>query len=534
MNLQLYTRMCRGCAAKCAAIIWREPKNLLSLQRVNIISMAKTNYFLSKKKNSQGEQRVVIRLTVNRSFKPTFQTDFFINPKYVKGDVEGRKPVEISKPKRTVSNAVAYDKVSELEVKLDTMALRYRSIAEALEGTDIEADRQTIELLYEKLSSVEPGNIKAKTVEAVLAEQSGETELAEVSAPDEDDPTTWPDDYLKCFEFKYLPEQERTLSKGRLKHIKVTLRIMQRYQAWKRLTDTPDFSMNVHSFGSKILADVTDYIYKEKQLSEEYPELFATILEQYPAERGDKHKNPTLRERGDNRVVGILKILRAFHNWLNKRGKTTAQPFLNFEMPKERYADPYYLTLEERKKIETHDFSATPELGVQRDIFIFHCLVGCRVGDLVRLTPANVQDRGLYYVPTKTIHTSAQTVKVPLVDTACALLKKYEGVDTKGRLFPFLCPDKYNDYIKKIVRACGIDRKVTVFNSVTGEEEHRPICDLASSHMARRTFVGTLYQVAQDPELIGSMSGHSKGSRAFARYRKIDNETKKKVLDQID
>ena len=30
------------------------------------------------------------------------------------------------------------------------------------------------------------------------------------------------------------------------------------------------------------------------------------------------------------------------------------------------------------------------------------------------------------------------------------------------------------------------------------------------------------------------MSGHSEGSRAFARYRKIDDEMKKELVDLLD
>ena len=73
-----------------------------------------------------------------------------------------------------------------------------------------------------------------------------------------------------------------------------------------------------------------------------------------------------------------------------------------------------------------------------------------------------------------------------------------------------------------------------VLNPLTGEEENRPINEVASSHMARRCFVGNLYQKVQDPALIASMSGHSEHSKAFSRYRKIDDELKKKVVNLID
>lgn len=64
------------------------------------------------------------------------------------------------------------------------------------------------------------------------------------------------------------------------------------------------------------------------------------------------------------------------------------------------------------------------------------------------------------------------------------------GADKNGRLFPFISPQKYNEAIKAILLICGITRIVQVRNSTIGENEMKRICDVASSHMARRTFVG--------------------------------------------
>jgi hypothetical protein len=94
--------------------------------------------------------------------------------------------------------------------------------------------------------------------------------------------------------------------------------------------------------------------------------------------------------------------------------------------------------------------------------------------------------------------------------------------------------EKYNESLKEILTVCEVNRKVSVINPTTGETEQRPICDIASSHMARRTFIGNLYKKVKDPSLIGSMSGHAEGSRAFARYRNIDMDVKKDTIALID
>lgn len=49
-----------------------------------------------------------------------------------------------------------------------------------------------------------------------------------------------------------------------------------------------------------------------------------------------------------------------------------------------------------------------------------------------------------------------------------------------------------------------------------------------------KTFIGNLYKQVKDPNLIASMSGHSEGSRAFVRYRKIDDDMKKELVNLLD
>ena len=51
--------------------------------------------------------------------------------------------------------------------------------------------------------------------------------------------------------------------------------------------------------------------------------------------------------------------------------------------------------------------------------------------------------------------------------------------------------------------------------------------------MARRTFVGNLYKQVKDPNLVASLTGHVEGSRAFSRYRAIDTEMKKDLVNLI-
>lgn len=58
--------------------------------------------------------------------------------------------------------------------------------------------------------------------------------------------------------------------------------------------------------------------------------------------------------------------------------------------------------------------------------------------------------------------------------------------------------------------------------------------EIASSHLARRTFVGNLYKQVKDPNLVGSLTGHKEVSKAFARYRDIDEDMKKDLVKLLE
>ena len=238
-------------------------------------------------------------------------------------------------------------------------------------------------------------------------------------------------------------------------------------------------------------------------------------------------------ERSKNTVIEYLAVLRTFFRWLRETRVTGSDPFSRFKIGSCVYGTPYYLTIGERDAIRDADLSGDPGLAVQRDIFVFQCLVGCRVGDLVRLRKGDVIDGVLSYIPRKTKDGHPVTVRVPLTETAAGIVARYAGMPG-DRLLPFISPQKYDAALKGIFRAAGVTRVVTVLDPLTREQVKRPLDEIASSHLARRTFIGNLYRQVKDPSLIGSMTGHVEGSRAFARYRAIDDDIKADVVRLLE
>ena len=100
-------------------------------------------------------------------------------------------------------------------------------------------------------------------------------------------------------------------------------------------------------------------------------------------------------------------------------------------------------------------------------------------------------------------------------------------------LLPFISEQKYNEAIKEMFRLAELTRMVTIINPTTSKIEQKSLDKVASSHIARRTFIGNLYKQVKDPNLVGSLSGHKDGSKAFARYREIDEDMKKDLVNLL-
>ena len=337
--------------------------------------------------------------------------------------------------------------------------------------------------------------------------------------------------FFQLFEI-YL--NEKSSSDSWVKNNRVLFRDLARWEAFVQFKQDKNFTLDIDTITKDDISNFREYLRKEKTLSEKYPKFFEKILQDYPSEIGTKRKSPKLVDRGNNSIVILLKKLKAFFSWANKTERSKNMPFIGIEIGSEVYGTPFYLTKEERDLIAVHDFSYNKVLSEQRDIFIFQCLVGCRVSDLMQLTKDNISNGVLSYVPQKTKEDNPRIVRVPLLNYAIELVNKYNGIDKKGRLFPFITSQRYNDNIKKILRACNINRMVIVRNSLTGNNEAIPLCDIAASHIARKTFIGNLYEGIKDPNIIAKMSGHVEGSKAFNRYRDISDNTLQEALKNID
>lgn len=154
------------------------------------------------------------------------------------------------------------------------------------------------------------------------------------------------------------------------------------------------------------------------------------------------------------------------------------------------------------------------------------------MGDLFTIQRTQINNGWLEYIPSKNLKNGkTELVRLPLHPVAQQIVERY--ADYSPRLFPVISEPQYNEYIKMILDFAGIHRKVTILNPLTRKEEQRPICDIATSHTARKTFIANLYNKVKDQELLASLTGHSPNSRAFTRYRTIDDNIKSELINNL-
>ena len=446
--------------------------------------MATITRNISTKVNTSGDAEILLRLTVSRSLRLRLKSGIYMNPKRFKDGA-------IIMPRANQKEAKM---LNEIEKRLT--ALEQLIVSACIDNPQEELSQEFFRDMIERFNH--PDKYQVKKVE------------------------------LTFFGLLNEDRGQHRLSAARANHYKVLARALRRFEMYIQKTENRNYKMTIDNFTTEWIEKFGDFLKAEPELFDKYPEIYKEVPAVVRTQRKPKRPLP----KGANTICCTFKRFRAFYNWCIERGYTQNNPFTNFKgIGTEKYGRPYYISVAEVEKIADFDLSANPALAVQRDIFVFQCLIGCRVSDLMRMTDDSVIDGAVEYIPDKTKGERPEVLRVPLNNRAKEILSRYADSKKGNMLLPFISPQKYNDAIKKIFTQCGITRIVTVLNPTTGNEEKRPINEIASSHLARRTFIGNIYKEVKDPNLVGALSGHKEGSKAFARYRDIDEEMKQDLVN---
>jgi integrase len=172
-----------------------------------------------------------------------------------------------------------------------------------------------------------------------------------------------------------------------------------------------------------------------------------------------------------------------------------------------------FLTFDEIKAIENIEKSKlTESLENTKDWLIISCYCGQRISDFMRFTKDMIRIENGKSLIEFTQKKTNKIMTVPLHPKIIEILEKRNGS------FPYAISDqKYNDYIKKVCEIAEITQIVNGSKKIETEAEsgvYRKVtkdyrkCDLASSHIGRRSFASNFYGTIPTTYLI-YVTGHS-------------------------
>jgi integrase len=234
----------------------------------------------------------------------------------------------------------------------------------------------------------------------------------------------------------------------------------------------------------------------------------------------------------NNTVVKYLQNIRKFLNWCKdeERGYYTGNA--KFEKLQENDINVIYLNLEEIKRLQ-NSLMPSETLHRVRDVFLFGCYTGLRYSDIVKLKKKDVLEDEIRFYITK--DHQATWHRVPLVEQSRQILSKYKDL-SGDKALPVLSAAKTNEYLKSVMKIAAFNEILTIrekkANGVLVEKEYQK-WELITCHTSRKSFISFAVEASM-PELeIKAITGHSKNSRAFAKYYEVSEDKKRKAMEKI-
>ena len=167
-------------------------------------------------------------------------------------------------------------------------------------------------------------------------------------------------------------------------------------------------------------------------------------------------------------------------------------------------------------------------LELVKDIFTFQCSVGCRWGDIHKMTVGMFKIEKGFFV--WTMDKTKDSVIVPENLISLGIFTKYsKGKSLDQKLFPSYSQQRFNDNIKKVGEKIGfkrlVKREIMVGGDVRkGTEKDVYTYELLSSHSGRRSFIKNLIDLGtMDNWSIMKLSGH-KTISSFQKYVSVNKE----------
>lgn len=320
--------------------------------------------------------------------------------------------------------------------------------------------------------------------------------------------------YLRLVRYIEEAYRDGVIGAGRYSVTMGKARKLQRFLMIKGLS-----KISAHEFTTDLLLEYRKFVYDEYLYVPRYPQL-------YP--KGDGRRAPRQRCK-DSTAVHDLKALQAFFRELEDIGEIRHSPFKRISSEKRRsimhvmYDAPVFLKADEMRQVMSCEVPR--ELQWAKDLFVLNCALGCRIGDLLRLTmdKVAVSEEGIpyvHYIPSKTSRALAvnQEIQTPLIRPALEIVLRTRLRFNVNRNLKYQ-KQVYNRALRQLLEFCGIDRAVCLYDSELGDNVYRPLYEVASSKLARKTHVDMLTKVQINYYAAGL---HREGSDAVFRYTSLE------------
>lgn len=236
-------------------------------------------------------------------------------------------------------------------------------------------------------------------------------------------------------------------------------------------------------------------------------------------------------------IAKHMAFIRWFIRWSSSHGYYDGKTHETFH-PKIKGSESaakeiIYCTLDELKRIETHEFVAKDiALEHVRDVFVFCCYTGLRYSDVAKLRRSDVKKDCIRVVTQKT----TDMLTIELNTHARAIIDKYEPFHfPDGRALPVISNQKMNEQLKVLGKVCELNDPVRLVYYVGNvrHENEMPKWSVLTTHCARRTFVVMALQLGIPADVIMKWTGHS-CYNAMKPYIAIVDDLKRRSMQKFD
>lgn len=221
----------------------------------------------------------------------------------------------------------------------------------------------------------------------------------------------------------------------------------------------------------------------------------------------DRHLKKQNNMKAKSRWNNYHRFLNSFILDAQKEGLLQLNPYDRVKIEKGNDYDGIdkYLTPEEFQKLRTAKMP-TESLERVRDLFVFHAFTCLSYHDLRTFDVKKIKD-----VDGKKVyrgHRGKTKIEftIPILSPALDVLAKY------GNKLPLLSNVKYNEYLKEVAKAAGIDKPIT-------------------THWARHTGATMLLNAGVPIEVVSRVCGHSSIKMTEKIYAKLLPNT---VIDAVN